>query len=612
LYAIGGGSAALAVLLFGAYLLAGPGSDSKDFTWHTVTKGPLEQTVVERGALEATENKEIVCPVKANKGGTFATTIKNLYVEDGEKVKKGQKLIELDSASLSDQLDSQNIIKDNAKLAWDKAQNDLIIQLSQNDTDIEAAKTTLTLAELDLKKYIEGDYPASLEDLKNQLEQWKDRVGYSDRMVKKGYMTSTQADADHYALAKVIANLKVLELDKAKSMATKQSALDEAKRNLKRVKQKTTAAETTSRKTAANAKSVYNQELARAKDLEKEIAKCQIYAPQSGIVVYVVPEQARFGVGGQQSIVAQGESVREGQKLLRIPSLDEMQVNIRVHEALYASVHPGQPALIRVDSQPDAVLQGYVKTVATVESKQDFLSADVKLYQTIVAVDREASERKAGKETKEAVRTALKELKPGMSATVSILIDRLHEPGLLVPIQAISDSLEEGRNPVVFVKNEDGEPEEREIEVGLKNDTMAHVKWGLKEGDRVVMNPGKLLKKKKRAKSKNGNEERKGPEFGPGKKISPKEGLQPGAPTQDKRAPGKPGPVAGNWPKGGKGGRPPGGNFDPKKMMEFRNKMEQATTPEARKQLLNQYVPDPEFRKMIKARLAGEGKPVAD
>src|SRR5262249_32046048 len=151
----------------------------------------------------------------------------------------------------------------------------------------------------------------------------------------------------------------------------------------------------------------------------------------------------------------------------------------------------------RVDSQSDAVLQGYVKSVATVESKQDFLAADVKKYQTIVAIDREASLQKAGKEMKEAVQLALKELKPGMSATVSILIDRLHEPGLLVPVQAISDSLEEGRNPVVFVRNEDGEPEEREIEVGLKNDTMAHVKSGLKEGDRVVMNPGKLLKKKK-------------------------------------------------------------------------------------------------------------------
>jgi len=38
------------------------------------------------------------------------------------------------------------------------------------------------------------------------------------------------------------------------------------------------------------------------------------------MVVYFVPEQARGGVGGQQAIVAQGESVREGQKLMRIPT----------------------------------------------------------------------------------------------------------------------------------------------------------------------------------------------------------------------------------------------------------------------------------------------------
>jgi hypothetical protein len=169
----------------------------------------------------------------------------------------------------------------------------------------------------------------------------------------------------------------------------------------------------------------------------------------------------------------------------------------------------------------------------------------------------------------------------------------------------------------VFVKNEDGEPEEREIEVGLRNDTMAEVKSGLKEGDQVVMNPGKLLQKKKGAARQNGKDKKKGPEFGPGQKIGPKKPGGPGGPPK-----GKPGPGSGNWQKDGKGPKGPGGNgagagdFDPKKMMEMKQKfdkaLEKATTPQQRKQVINQFVPNPEWRKMIKEKLASEGKPVAD
>ena len=85
-------------------------------------------------------------------------------------------------------------------------------------------------------------------------------------------------------------------------------------------------------------KSIWEQEVAHYKDIEDEIKKCKIYAPQDGMVVYYIPEQARFGGGSQQSIVAQGEPVREGQKLMRIPDLAHMVVNTRVHEAMISRV----------------------------------------------------------------------------------------------------------------------------------------------------------------------------------------------------------------------------------------------------------------------------------
>src|SRR5262249_7988317 len=141
------------------------------------------------------------------------------------------------------------------------------------------------------------------------------------------------------------------------------------------------------RSTREAKKSIWQQEQTRYREIEDEIKKCKIFAPQDGMVVYFVPEQARFGGGAQQAIIAQGEPVREGQKLMQIPNLRAMLVNTKVHEALVSRVRAGQPGVIRVDAFPDKVLRGHVDTVATVSSQQDFMSADVKVYTTKVMID---------------------------------------------------------------------------------------------------------------------------------------------------------------------------------------------------------------------------------
>ena len=112
----------------------------------------------------------------------------------------------------------------------------------------------------------------------------------------------------------------------------------QAKDELDRAESQAKAKELTARTDRDAKKSVLDQETAKQKDLEEEIKKCKIYAPQDGLVVYYIPEQTRFGSGSAQSTVAQGEPVREGQKLMRIPDLKHMVVNTRVHEALVSNV----------------------------------------------------------------------------------------------------------------------------------------------------------------------------------------------------------------------------------------------------------------------------------
>jgi multidrug efflux pump subunit AcrA (membrane-fusion protein) len=580
-----GGGVMLILLVTGAvYLTAGAGDpEEKDLVWETVRYRPrLIKTLVERGALEAKNNKDVTCTVKArSQGSTVASTIKRLLAEDGDKVTKDQLLIELDSSGLEDQLKTQGITRDNAKLAWDQAEGNLIIVRSQNDSDNAKADTDLELAKIDLTKYKDAEYPALLDDVNNRLEQARDRVSYSDRMVKKDFMSASQAQADLFALRKVEHDAETLKLTYKRTVTALTRDLKEKENNKARVLEQTKTKEKTALTELATKKKIYEQEQKRYDEIVEEIKKCEIRAPQDGMVVYVVPEQARWGGGTQQSIVAQGEPVREGQKLMKIPDLSRMQVVVKVHEALVASVRIGQSANIEVEALPGKLFHGHVESVATVESKQDFMTADVKTYPTVISLQSDGTET----------------LKPGMSAKVTVQLNRVDRPVLTVPEQAIIDPLKKGKNPTVIMKDADGDIVEREVVTGLSDDKVVEIRSGLEEGDKVVLNPSKWLKGRnlESGSTRGGHKDQ---DFRPEKKQ----------PKDAKRGPnGKP-----NEPNGpAKAGNPAAGGFNmtPEQRQQMMEKWQKAS-PAQRKEMLQQVPPD--FRETVKQRLKAQGLEIAD
>lgn len=601
-------------------------------TW-VVAKERLKLVIVERGTLESAENSDIVCRVKAGKKGTSG--IIKWVVDDGTQVEKGQKLIEIDDSALQEELTDQINKVNNAKAAWISAKENLQITESSNFSDIESAKTVQILAELELKKFL-GDriavsvlpintradlqrYLASrlelelarqaaeangksisdvvqtLSDIEGRIELArgdlklaKDRADWSVRMVSRGYISRSQADADKSKFdgAKLAMEKTQLEYDLFRRYTIEQkvtelwSKVKEADRALDRVRTQADSKKNTAQADLESKKSVFGQETDRKQDIENEIAKCVLYAPQPGLVVYYQSEQSKWGGSTQQGMVAQGEAVKEGQKLMRIPNLARMMVDTRVHEAMVSKVkgevtrpthftntvraafcmdrfpmslalsqvafddmysdfrdkdfdvlYPGQRAFVRVDAQSSKVYQGRVKSVATVASQADWSSADVKVYKTMVSIDETVTN-----------------LKPGMSAEVTILAEESTEPVMTIPIQSVVGSIAMGAKRKCYILEND-RPREIEVTVGRSNDKMVEVKEGLNEGDKVVLNPRSLLGDKSGMKV-GAPSTRRGvdsdDEGGGGKKSSKKKG----------------GAAPGGLPPGGPGG-PPGGAIIP-------------------------------------------------
>jgi multidrug efflux pump subunit AcrA (membrane-fusion protein) len=572
--------------VFGTYLfVANPFRRVRtDLVTHKVRAEQLELTIVERGALESAKNSDIYCNVKAGtRGANNATNIKWL-IDDGSQVKKGDRLITLDDSGLQDQLKTEKITLDKNEADKIKAEEAYNIQLSQNESDIATAKVNLQLAKIDLEKYQEGDYPQAFNDVSGRikvaegdLEQQRDRTAWANRMVKKGYYTVTQAQAEQsklesyeLALKKVKEEKEVLTNEKYGLKKRTETDLDnkvkEAERALDRVLKQAKAKEVQARSDREANKSVYLQQLQKCKDLDEEIRKCTIIAPQDGMVVYYVPEQARGGSGAQQAIIAQGEPVREGQKLMQIPDLRRMLVNTKVHEALVSRVRPGQRALIKIDSFPDRIFHGHIETVATVSAQQDFMAADVKVYTTKVRIE-----------------DVVDGLKPGMSAEVTVTVGDTLPDVLAVPIQAIVGSNEMGRHRIV-VLTPNG-PEERDVLVGQSNNRMAEIKEGLSDGEEVVLNPKAVLGDKIKTRQQ-------------GEKKGASDTGKPGDKPQKPAGPDKGGDVGANP------NAPPKAQLSPeerqKRMQEKIDKYRQAS-PAERKQMFEQE--NPKYRDRVKEML---------
>jgi RND family efflux transporter MFP subunit len=597
-----------------------------DIIYHQVKEEPLEITVVERGTLEAARNEEIICKVKASgRGSLNASTIKWI-VDDGVQCHKGEKLVELDKSGLEDQKITQQIAVDKARSDAVTAENKLKITESQNLTDLKTAEVALELAQLDYEKYVKGEYIASkeqiegqLKDAESNLEAWRDRAAYSRRMADKKFMSSSQAESDEarlqsaeLALSKLKNDYKVLvDFMKKRTETDLLSKIREAERALERVKIQNEAKYKTDKSDLDTKKGVLRQEEDRLKDLEEQLVNCTMFAPKDGMVVYYVDERARGGFGSQQATIAQGEPVREGQKLIRIPDLDHMLVNTKVHEAMVSRIRNGMKVDVKIDAFPDRVLQASVRTVATVAIQNDWRSADVKMYQTMISIDE-----------------SLPGLKPGMSAEVIVHVDATGKPVPTVPVQAIVGGPEMGTKRVVFVKGANDQPEEREVEIGLSNDKIAEIRKGLKSGDEVVLNPKVLVGDRMRTRQPGDFNKQGGPngngQGGPGQggpgQGSPKPGGPGGAPAGPGGAPTGPGgapggagaspggPSAGGPTAGGPGGARP--KFDPSMMQdpEFIKKMKE--DPRVQKIMKDQGVDDPskiDWQKAMKAAGAPGG-----
>ena len=336
----------------------------------------------------------------------------------------------------------------------------------------------------DLELLEDGEAKQQLRSLQDSLQVaqeerllTQDRIAGQRRLEERGFITPTELEAEELSLNK--ANNKMQQAETAlklyiqytfpKDAEQRLSDFENAVMGYQRQVKENIAEQAQEEARFSSAERKFNLEKVKLADVNQQIEFATIRAQRPGLVVYGAADQnsSRWRRSSQEAI-QEGATVSERQSILTIPDLREMAVKVNIHESAVQRVAVGQRARVAVDAFPDDPLTGIVTRVAVVaDSANSFMNPDLKVYPTTITIDGEHAW-----------------LRPGMSAEVEILVDRL-EDVVYVPVQAVTYFNDKR---VVYVAGR-GSPQRREIEVGSFSESFIEITSGLNEGDEVLLLP---------------------------------------------------------------------------------------------------------------------------
>jgi HlyD family secretion protein len=466
------------------------GPPKQELVYYTVTKADLPIVVTERGYLESQEQTSIKCKVETydRRSGTTGVTVLSI-VPNGSLVKKGDVLVELDSAAIRDRLETESLELQSDRSSLEQADARKKNQLTQNETSLAEAELALELAKLNRDMYRDeesGTFKLALAEIERQIDESRNsileaqaqlklqesskeaieelfRLGYKGKNdLEQSRINFMKAEAALAAamnqLATHDASMKQLKTyTRQMELKTLQGEVDTATRNLAQVEVTNASELAQVNSQLYEAQERVRRQESRLEEYKRQIEYCTITAPHDGMVVYAQDENGR-------TTIAVGQSVHNRQELITLPDLTRMQVKTQIHEAVLDQVKKGLPVNVKVDAFPNRMYKGVVEHVAVVPSRS---SKNVKTYECTVQIPQ-----------------LVKSLKPGMTAVTEINVDRLKNV-VSLPVQAVVQV--EG-DTWCYVDNGDG-VQKRFVELGRNNDKFVQIINGVNESERAILNP---------------------------------------------------------------------------------------------------------------------------
>ena len=421
------------------------------------------------GNLDAARAHLISSEIRGDKG-------KIVYlVKDGTWVHKNDVLVKLDKTPFEETVHALQGKQASLSTAVEAAEQMLEWEKNQVEREIRTAQFDIQIAKLELKKLQEGEGQIQLaqfgEEYQEALEKYQRYQSYLAELKK---LNGTGFD-NHTEIQ--LAQQKLTELEEEKQSANKKyisykdhvlpTLIESGKSRLERSQMELEQTRKGSVFKIAKASAMVNEAkskltttaealaIARS-DLEKTI----ILAPYPGIAILY--EMFREGQKRKPRV---GDIAWQNQPLLYLPEIASMVVKTSIREIDLHKISLGQSCQVRVDAYPHMVLEGRVSFIGALATTRNESAKGQKYFQLTIEV--------LGKNT---------DLRPGMTARVSILTDQVHN-ALTLPVQAVFL----GQSGHYCLLYNGSSIEKRAIKLGRMNEDWVEIVSGLNDGDRVSL-----------------------------------------------------------------------------------------------------------------------------
>lgn len=397
----------------------------------TVTRSDVTEVIEAPGTVTARATATLRAPAEG--------LLKRLHVTDGDRVRRGEILAEIDSPQARERL------------------------RQAREADAELAAGTLPM----------GPEPSASQRR-------------SDHIARQGFQTARRAAAqipDPGRRARMLAEIAQTEAQYAAAAESARAAVERLHAGLENV--------TSAMQAVAAAQRVQARAALRA--AERTVAELTLRAPFDGVVSLGGPaapagdlgelagrlpqrlgggdglQELGGGASAEAASVAEGAPVTAGGAVVTVTDVSRLTVSADVDEADALKVEPGVPAEVEVDAVPGAAYPAEVTGVGAGPARS--AGGGVTYRVTLVL--------RRGRLTDGAEAPWPK---PGMSAVVNLRVREVADT-VAVPSSAVLTS---GRDNAVWVVS-GGRAQRRIIRIGAQGETMTEVTAGLRVGERIVV-----------------------------------------------------------------------------------------------------------------------------
>jgi HlyD family secretion protein len=431
--------------------------------------------------------------------------IEEIYVKEGDAVKKGTALVKLDPTQLESSTDAQlaslQASQTDAQVSrsqviaaqnqYSQAQQGLIASQASTDTAIQqvnTARQNVVASQTDVDK-AQVELNAANRELKR-----------SEDLVEKGVISKLEFDQakDRVSNAEVSlrnaqSRLKSAQLSINEAQARVNEARARANQQVVAVKDAKRGVDTANL-SAESSQQRSNQQAAVLRGQRNQRDKTLQSAPIDGVIADIPSKVGTFAVANLSST-----------PLLTIADMSAINVEVKVDETEIDKVEEGQTAKVKVDAFGEKEITGKVKlknplaigkSQTTGGLSTNINTQEAKEFKVVIELTDIPTEVREG-------------LRPGMSAT-AVITTKTANDLIAVPLQAVIEKKPEA-SPSPTIQGDVQMPSDKpktikgvyvldgnktkfvEVQTGITGESDIQITNGLTEGEEVITGPSRIL-----------------------------------------------------------------------------------------------------------------------